>query len=84
MCLIQFLRVQSIRQEKKKKLSSTVAIVLVDGTNARQNASVNSTTARKTTTPIVHNQIHGKSTTATMLLQNNSLKYVQDFFHVQI
>jgi len=83
-CLIQFLRVQSIRQEKKKKLSSTVAIVLVDGTNVRQNASVNSTTARKTATPIVHNQIHVKSTAAAMLLQNNSLKYVQDFFHVQI
>ncbi len=66
---------------KEKKLSSTVTIVLVDGTGARRNESVNLTTA---TSPIL-NQTRVKATAAAaMFLHSNSLKYVLDFFYVHI
>jgi hypothetical protein len=72
--------------EKEKKIEfNTVTIVVVDGTDARQNASVNSTTRTKTATSTIHNPTRVKANTAaTMLLHNNSLKYVQDFFYIHI
>ncbi|CAF2073273.1 unnamed protein product [Rotaria magnacalcarata] len=45
----------------------------VHGTNARQNASVSSTITTKTATSTVLNQTRVKTTTAAMLLHNNSL-----------
>jgi len=68
--------------KERKKLSSTVTIVLGDGTDARQNATVNSTAVTKTAISTVLNSTHVKGTTSTMLLHNNLLKYVQDFFYV--
>jgi hypothetical protein len=69
---------------KEKKLSSTVTIVLVDGTDACQNASVNSTLTTKPIASTILNQTRVKATVAAMLLHNNSLKYVQDFFLMYI
>jgi hypothetical protein len=74
MCLIQFLSATG----KKKKLSSTVTIVLVAGTDACQNAYMNSTTT-KTATSTVLNQKRVKTTATAMLLHNNSIKYVRHF-----
>lgn len=77
-CLMNFL--QSIKHttgKEKKRLSSTVTLVLVDGTDACQNASVNSTTTTKTVKSIHCNQTCVNTTTTEMLLHNNSLKYVQ-------
>ncbi|CAF1103339.1 unnamed protein product [Rotaria sp. Silwood1] len=45
----------------------------VDGTDARQNANVNSTITTKTATSTVLNQTRVKATATTMLLHNNSL-----------
>jgi hypothetical protein len=61
-------------------LSSTVTIVLVAGTDARQHANVNSTTATST----ILNQKRVKATVAAMLLHNNSLKYIQQFLLVYL
>jgi hypothetical protein len=58
-------------------LSSTVTIVLVDGTDDRQNAIVNSpiiTKAGTSTTVLNHTRV--KTATIPMLLHNNSLEYV--------
>jgi len=74
-----FNSIKHTRQEKKKKLSSTVTLVLVDETDARQNVSVNSKTSTKTGTSTVLNPTRIKETTSTMLLHNNSLKYIHDF-----
>jgi len=75
MCLIQFLSATG----KKKKLSSTFTIVLVAGTDACQNACMNSTTTTKTATSTVLNQKRVKTTATAMLLHNNSIKYVRHF-----
>ncbi len=68
-------------------MSSTVTIVLVDETDACQNASLNSpatTTTTKTVTSSTLNPTRVNTTATTMLLHNNSLKYVLEFFYVHI
>lgn len=73
---------QKRKKEEEKKFSSTVTVVLVAGTDVRPTVNVNSTDISKTALSTPLNQTRVKAVTATMLLHNNSLKYVQDFSHV--
>lgn len=68
------------KKGEKKKFSSTVTIVLVAGTDVRPTINVNSMNTSKTVLSPLLNQTRVKAVIPTMLLHNNSLKYVQDFF----
>ncbi len=65
-------------------MSSTVTIVLVDETDACQNASLNSPATTTTTKTVTSSTLNPTRVNTTMLLHNNSLKYVLEFFYVHI